>query len=76
MNRHKKLDREFKNVVDVLLGAACLRSLYIGAGGFVMFRPKTHLVDYYKHRFNAKEIGINMYLDDLDARRLIGLYYK
>lgn len=76
MNRYRNKDREFLNVADVLLGAACYRSLYIGAGGFVAFTPKSKLYDYYAHRFHAKRIGARMFLDDLDARRLIGLYYR
>jgi hypothetical protein len=75
-NRHNNKDREFKNVSDILLGAACLHSLDIGKDGYVMFTPKTYLFEYYAYRFNAKRIGTRMYLDTLDAKHLIGLYYK
>ena len=76
-NRYINKQREFVNVADILLGAACLRSLEIGAQGFIAFTPKTKLYDYYKKRFKAKPLGrAQMYLDDVDAQRLIGLYYK
>lgn len=76
-NRYHFKNRFFVNVVDVLLGQACLYSQSIGYDGFVSFVPKNELITYYQQRFNAKFIGNSqsMYLDDIDARRIIELYY-
>ncbi|TKJ88372.1 hypothetical protein PO903_08320 [Paenibacillus sp. PK4536] len=76
-NRYRFKDRIFVNVTDVLLGQACLYSQSIGYDGFVSFVPKNELIRYYQQRFNAKFIGNSqgMYLDDIDARRIIELYY-
>ncbi|MGG4219384.1 hypothetical protein ABEW32_14280 [Paenibacillus jamilae] len=75
-NRFNNPERQFINVTDVLLGAACLKSFEAGKDGFVAFTPKTRLYSYYADRFNAKKLGSRMYLNDIDAYRLIGLYYK
>lgn len=44
--------------------------------GFVAFMPKTNLYSYYARKFGAKRGGMGlMYLDTVDAMRLIELYY-
>ncbi|RRJ62216.1 hypothetical protein EHV15_04070 [Paenibacillus oralis] len=76
-NRHKNQNREFTNVADVLLGEACLQSFAAGYHGDVAFYPKTNLYTYYRERFHAHFGGRGMmFLTDVEAIRLIKLYYK
>lgn len=76
-NRSNQNHRTFTNVTDILLGQACLYSQSIEYDGFVSFVSKNELIEYYQKRFNAKCIGHSrsMYLDDIDAKRIIELYY-
>jgi len=78
LNRASARQRIYVNVVDVLLGVACLESFIKGFEGIVSFESKTNLISYYQERFNSKQIrnSQKMFIDTRDAAALIALYYR
>lgn len=69
--------RVFHNIVEVLFGFACEKSIEFGFEGYVAFKPKSNLYDHYVKKLSAKPAGVSgLHLDPIDAKRLISLYYK
>lgn len=59
-----------------MFAEVCKRSFEIGYDGYVEFKAKTNLVDYYKEKLGAIAIDTQrMYIDTDGAKKLIEKYY-
>ncbi len=65
-------DKAYDNVAGVLFGFACRQSFIYGYDGFVVFEPKTALVNHYINSYRARVIsGHRLYFDTFSAQLLI-----
>lgn len=65
-------DKAYANVAGVLLAFACQQSFIYSYDGFVVFEPKTVLVNHYINSYNARIIsGQRLYFNTDSAQFLI-----
>lgn len=69
---------KFKGVGGHLFAIAIKHCLEAGYDGFIYFIAKTKLIEHYKTKLYAKQIGNtqNMYIDERNAMLLYGTYFK
>ncbi len=58
-----------------IIALCCKVSLDCGLEGFITFEAKNRLIPYYA-RFGAKKtFGLRMYINNIDAKKLIDIYF-
>jgi hypothetical protein len=68
-------NKRFAGVGANLFAIVAQASFEAGNNGFVLFRPKTKLHDYYEKKLGAQDISFgNQYLDTQASMRLIRIY--
>lgn len=75
---NRKPQQEFLNAGDVLIAFACKVSVDAGFGGYTALIPKSGLEETYlnKYRFRWTNPRLRlMGLEEVEAQRLIALYY-
>lgn len=80
-NPHNKLfkEKEYSGVGGHLFAEAVRESYKLGYDGFVFFKAKTNLIDYYEKEFKAQLINPReriMMIDEKAAKDLYEKYYK
>lgn len=74
--KNKAKEKEYGGVGAHLFAEVCKRSFELGYDGYVEFKAKTNLVDYYKEKLGAIAIDTQrMYIDTDGAKKLIEKYY-
>lgn len=74
--KNKAKEKEYSGVGAHLFAEVCKRSFELGYDGYVEFKAKTNLVDYYKEKLGAIAIDTQrMYIDTDGAKKLIEKYY-
>jgi hypothetical protein len=76
---NRKPHEQFSNVTGVMFAYASKIIVDQGGLGYLCFEPKTGLATHYERTYNAKfhNPRLNlMTILEVDARRLIGLYYR
>jgi hypothetical protein len=67
----------YEGVGGNLFAYACKLSLEEGFGGFVSFKAKSTLIEYYKKALGAQvAFGQRMYIDNIASVKLISQYFK
>lgn len=74
-NRGEK--KIYEGVGGNLFAYACKLSFDLGFGGFVSFKAKTALINYYKKTLGAEvALGQRMYVGNVAALKLVIQYFK
>ncbi|MBK6835148.1 MAG: hypothetical protein IPG89_13095 [Bacteroidetes bacterium] len=74
-NRGK--EKLYEGVGGNLFAYSCKLSYELGFGGFVSFKAKTALIEYYKKSLGAEiALGQRMYIDGSASQKLINQYFK
>lgn len=76
---HKKFkSKVYEGVGAHLFAYACKRSRDDGLDGFVYFDAKSKLIDYYRFKLGAVQVGGSqrMYIPKDSAERLVARYYE
>jgi len=74
-NRGK--EKLYEGVGGNLFAYCCKLSFDMGFGGYVSFKAKTTLIEYYKKSLGAKiALGQRMYVDHEASLKLINQYFK
>lgn len=80
-NPHNKkyVSKEYAGVGGHLFAEAVRESINQGFGGFVYFKAKTKLIDYYQEHLGAVLVNHResiMMIDERSAKKLNDRYYK
>ena len=72
---NKKLVLLYDGLGKSIIALCCKVSVDSGLDGFITFEAKNRLMPYYA-RFGAKKtFGLRMYINNIDAKKLIDIYF-
>jgi hypothetical protein len=73
---YKKL-KVYKNLLQILVAAACALSFDIGNDGYISFDAKTKLIPYYQKILGATLLfGTKMEINTSNSKKLVSLYHE
>jgi hypothetical protein len=73
-----KKTKLFEGILDSMFAFACKKAFGLGFNGAISFFAKTKLINLYRTRFGAMQIGTSqrMFIDSMAAQKLVDLHYE